>query len=362
MKSKALAILAFFIILPLFLKAEVFESKRKVLRSFKATDKTSLSITNKYGNIHMVPWKKDSVRFEISISVSGSKAVKVEKVDKDISFEFTNTRYYIVARTIFGTSMSSLWSDLSDMTSTIFSSGAKATINYTVYFPEGSAVKLDNKFGNIYTTNHIAKTEIILSNGDFKAHDLLGDVDIFIQFGDGSANKISKGSLELAYGEFDFNELGNIEFIGKSAELTIGEVGFLRLDSRRDKIRIKKLGGLSGFAAFSTVSIDYLTDEALVSTQYGEIYVTRLGDAFRLLDLTSEFTDIIIKNSSSNALDADIFYDDRTQLTLTEEFRKMKPIETGDEFEMIRKTGKTAATAARYSKIRIKLYGGSLEI
>ena len=123
---------------------------------------------NKYGDIHLIPWEKDSVVFEIDFSVTSNKQAKVDKIFDYVDFDFKATAYYVIAQTVFE-GQNSFWREMADVASTIFSSGTNTRIDYTVYFPAGNDVRIENKFGNIYTTDHTGKVDITLSNGDLKA-------------------------------------------------------------------------------------------------------------------------------------------------------------------------------------------------
>ena len=78
MKYKFLLIVACSIVVQL--NAQVFTKSKKINRSFKINSETSLQITNKYGNIHLVPWEKDSIKMEINLEFKANKASKINKL------------------------------------------------------------------------------------------------------------------------------------------------------------------------------------------------------------------------------------------------------------------------------------------
>lgn len=361
MRSKLIGI-SFALLIPAILMAGDIERSRKVVRSFKADERTSIQVVNKYGNVHMIPWEKDSVRFEIQLTISGTKQPRVDKIFTDIDFDFTSTKYYVIARTEFSNSMNSLWSEINDATAALFVGGNKATINYTVYFPEAAPVRIENKFGNIYTTDHAGKAEIILSNGDLKAHDFKGELILEHSFGNANIHSVDHGRLELGYGEFSFDEIGDAALFGKSARISIAKAGRLRLDSRRDKIRIGQAGGLSGTTSFSYLTVDQLTDEAQLFSKYGDLDFSGTGVALRLIDLNSEYTDISIKSAPGAPLDLELSYDEKTQLALSENVRKLKQEIAGEDGKRLQREGLTVHGASRYPKIKVRLTGGSLAL
>ena len=73
----------------------------------------------------------------------------------------------------------------------------RAEINYKVYVPKTCQLKLENKFGNIYMTDHQGKTEIALSNGDLKAFAFSNDAQLLTNYGD-----LSIGSVGISFQKF----------------------------------------------------------------------------------------------------------------------------------------------------------------
>ena len=188
------------------LQAQVYERSRELTKTFRVYEETTLEVHNKYGNIHLFPWQKDSVRIRIEVEVKANKESKADKIYDYIDFDFSHTKYYIEAKTAFRQNRSAFWSEVSDLASTLFSGNNKAQIDYYIYLPADIEIKLENKFGNIYTTNHSGKMIIELSNGDFKANDLSGYVDFDFSFGNASIGQMDEGKLKLGYGELEIEK------------------------------------------------------------------------------------------------------------------------------------------------------------
>ncbi|HRZ77671.1 MAG TPA: hypothetical protein P5248_09910 [Bacteroidales bacterium] len=284
----------------------------------------------------------------------------MDRIFNDIDFEFTGTRYYVIGRTVFRNSMNSLWTGINDATSALFSGGNRAMINYTVYFPEKATVRVENKFGNIYTTDHVGKVEFILSNGDLKAHALKGEVSIDLTFGNADVRSVERGRMDLGYGEFEFGEIGDADLYGKSARINVERAGRLRIDSRRDKLKIGRVGGLTGSTSFSDVSIEQLTDEAGLNTKYGDLSIGALGVALRYIDLEAEYTDIRI--GSNIPMDLDLTYDEKTQQVFSDGVKKVAQVKVGEDMKLLRRAGPTQEGSGRAARVRVRLTGGSLSL
>ena len=71
MRYKTIFFLSVYVFLwPVLLNAQPYERSKEETRSFKVYKQTTLEIYNKYGNIHLFPWEKDSVKIKIELNNS----------------------------------------------------------------------------------------------------------------------------------------------------------------------------------------------------------------------------------------------------------------------------------------------------
>jgi hypothetical protein len=295
---------------------QTYESSRSERKAFKIGPTSEVQVINKYGDIHMVPWEKDSVVFEIELDVTSTKQSKVDKIMDYIDFSFKSTTYYVIAQTVFE-GQDNIWSEMADVASTIFSSGTSTRIDYTVYFPAGNDVRLENKFGNIYTTDHTGKLDITLSNGDMKAHDLTGPTRIKLEFGNADIDKIVNANISLGYAEFNLENAGDLSFESRSSKIYLTSIEKLHMDSKRDKFYIKSVDEVTGDSFFSYLNLDKVNSRINLKTDYGEIKLLGFSDNFSRLDLSSQYTDLNFYIDDNHYFEFDITRDDRSQVLAT---------------------------------------------
>ena len=272
---------------------QTIEKSRKVTEVFKVGEGTEIEIINKYGNIHLIPWEEDSVKFIIELMVKGSKQSKVDKSFDYIEFDFKTSKYYIIAQTLFA-GKSSFWSDVSDLTGAIFNSSTKTKIDYTVYIPSNAKLKVLNKYGNIYTTDHSGELEIQISNGDLKAHHLSGKTVIESEFGDANIEKMDNGNLTISYGELHLDYAEHLVIESKSSKFYIDKVADLELNSRRDKFYLGNVAIIKGASNFTLVEIDELISKFNLTTKYGDIDVKSFNDKTESFNINANDTDITL--------------------------------------------------------------------
>jgi len=153
---------------------QTYSENRKIFRSYKVENSTTVDITNKYGKVHIIPWDEDSVRFEIELTIKAQSSSRLRKLKNSVDFDFTATGYYITAKTIFGSKYNSFLSDIRNLAETLIPKH-QIIIDYIVKVPDNISLKINNKYGDIFTDNYNGDLDIFLSNGDLKANNLIAD-------------------------------------------------------------------------------------------------------------------------------------------------------------------------------------------
>ena len=364
MKTKLL-LCSLFVLSVLFsdsgIQAQTIEKNRTVIETFVLAPDAEVEITNKYGNIHLIPWEKDSVRFEIEILVKGTKQSKVDKSFDYIEIDFKTSKYYIIAQTLFA-GKSSFWSDVSDLTGTIFSGSTKTKIDYTVYIPAKANLSIRNKFGNIYTTDHTGPLEIDLSNGDLKAHYLSGKTKITAEFGDADIRKIDHGQLHINYGELRLEKGGEIDLESKSSEFYLSSIENLTLNSKRDKFYIDTVGNLAGNTYFSLVQTDRLNSGLNLATKYGDIDIKNFSDKLESFDLKTNDTDITLHFTDDKYYKLNIITDKETEVYYSAEIENITSENLEGEEKLIQVTCQTGSDKSKTIPLEINSRGGILSL
>jgi DUF4097 and DUF4098 domain-containing protein YvlB len=183
--------------LPLLIKAQTYSEKREQGKSFKLKSGTVIQITNKYGNVNVIPWEKDSVRIEVSMSAQSKQAAKVVKILTSIDVEMMSTANSISARTVFYDNSATFWKDVVSYAGQVINTSNNLQINYTVYMPVANDIKIDNKFGNVYMDNHSGNADITVSNGDLQARNFSGGLKLKIEFGSANFQDADEAQLNI---------------------------------------------------------------------------------------------------------------------------------------------------------------------
>lgn len=343
-------------------EAQTYEKSRQETRTFKVYEQTTLEIENKYGNIHVFPWENDSVKVEISLDVKANKQSKVDKIFDYINFEFSNSKYYVIARTQFRANQSSFWAEVSDVANTVFSGNNKTQINYNVFLPANMDVKLINKFGNIYCTDHAGDFAVELANGDFKANNLTGNCDLNFGFGNAGIDYIEEGKVKLNYGELELSGAKFLEFKSKSSTIKIEEIETIVLDSKRDKYFIEEVSSISGNSSFSYITILGFSRNLKVVSEYGEIKLSGIEFGYNLIELNARYTDVYLNVNDDFHADVSINYSESTVFSTPEEMTDYKKETLGDKKDQFKVTGFIGDPTKPNGKVNLSIWSGKLAI
>ncbi|MFO7658152.1 MAG: hypothetical protein R6W78_13920 [Bacteroidales bacterium] len=268
------------------------EYTKRIEKSYKVNNSTTVDVINKYGKIHVVTWEKDSVRFDIRLKIKASSDSRLNKLKNTIDFDFTGTEYYVVAKTRIGTNSGAIFSDLADIAGSLMPSDNKVTIDYIVMMPRHINLKLENKFGDVYIDDLDGNIRLTLSNGELKANELTGNTIISLSSADAVINSVKDGKISVSYSNFHVKTVDKLIIDSRSSVINIEKAGFLKITSRRDKFHLPEISELYGESYFSNFTLHNLQKEMNFNLKYGNLSVEEISRGFSFIQVVSEYTDL----------------------------------------------------------------------
>ncbi len=291
------------------------EFTNQIVRAYKISNETSVDILNKYGKIHIMSWEVDSVKFIIDIKIRNKDAAKLQKIKNNISFEFTPTTHFVIAKTKFGEGSDDAFKDLVDLAGSYFSSQNSITIDYTVMVPAYSTLKLENKFGDVYLDDREGNLNLTLSYGDFKANALNGHCIVKLSSGDGEINSLRSGQITTSYSNLHIISTQKLTLESRSSNITIDHIDELTLRSRRDKLILPGVRVMKGDSYFSEFSVLGLQEELDYIFRYGSLTIDNIEKGFSTINIQSEYTDLRLSFVKGAAYDIEITHHQDALLT-----------------------------------------------
>jgi hypothetical protein len=253
-----------------------------------------IDLINKYGQITVKDWDKDSVGVKVKITVTGKTDSEVEKQLDRIDFDFKHTLNFITIETLFESRSSFAKEILSAVTeSSRTSTGkSKVTVDYELYVPKRSHVSITNKFGDIYLGDHEGKLKIDLMHGDLRANSIVAFADLSVGFGRVKIKQLGSAKIVLRGAALDLESAQKLELASSTSDIKVGTVGILMLDTRNDILKFESINTAKGKAYFADIKIEALVQFANLEVFYGGIMINHIQDNVSRVDILAKSANV----------------------------------------------------------------------
>ena len=361
MKPKILFLILFAVSCELAIGQNTVTRARKIDKSYAISQNSTVEIENKYGNVELRTWAKDSVRFKIKLVAKARNEDKLERLMSIIKFKFTDYNKYLKAHTEIGSSSGDLLSELTNLTNAIFTIGTEAIIDYEVYVPRHAQLKIVNSFGDVFINDLNRPVEINLSHGDLRASTFSSEADIEMKFGKAYISHMKKASLNLSFAELNLKTAEDLHITSKGSEIDIERLQSLKLDSRRDEIEIEELNDLRGNTYFSKIYIEEFRNNADMDLNFGSFNMESVNRAFSNIYIKADHADInlVFEKGSSYQLYVKHSELDLNYPTQNASVKTYKTVDDEVEYKVIKGQ---VGNAPGSSKLKVEAQNGELKI
>lgn len=321
------------------LAAQLPEYNHRVVRTFAVNEGATVDIYNKYGKVQVVNWEKDSVRFVIDLRIRAKDQAKLQKLRQNVDFDFTPGVHYLVAHTRFGDKGDDVFKDLVDIAGNYLQSSTSVTIDYLVMMPRNAALRIENKFGNVYLDDPAGNLNLTLSYGNFTCNRITTRGEIRVTGGDADINYIREGQVYLSYGNLHIREAGNLFTETRSSNVTIDRCAHLKVDSRRDKLFLNEVEVLTGQGYFTQTRTGTLHSEMNYVSRYGTLSVSLVKRDFSTLALTAELTTVSLAFERPLNFNFELVHHQDLSLTYPKDLASLRTSVTNPSEKMFLTTG-----------------------
>ena len=288
------------------LSAQSVSEKRSFMRSLPLSKDTRLEVINKYGDIHITSWKKDSVNILADIEAFAPNHSRLQKMIDGIEINITATGSLVRAETEFGREITVLLESLKGLTGKIIEYDSRVQINYYINIPDYADMNIKNQFGDISMENNNGTISVNLSNGDFEANSLNRISELSLDFGDAEIGSVKSGKINTTFSKIIISQSDDLSINSTSTRFELGKAEKINVESRRDKFYIGDASGLSGISYFTDYKIETLTGNTDLDLKYGSFDAGRVDNRFEKINLKSAYSDITTDFDPSASFDFEI--------------------------------------------------------
>ncbi|MBL6963224.1 MAG: hypothetical protein ISR55_05325 [Bacteroidetes bacterium] len=304
MRLKYISLLLIFVLFGFqTIAVQQIKRNKRFVRTYKIKPETRVEVYNKYGQVEIIHWQKDSVKYIIKLETRAKSKEKIDKLEALLNFSFQSGENYIRAKTLIGNEAKDLMSEITNLTNAIFTIGAEVDIDFTVYLPATNKLKIQNSFGDVFMGNIDPDIQIELSHGDLRAGKLNSHSIIDIKFGHAFIEFMKEGEVKLNYADLALSAADELDIKSKASSIDISNVDALSIDSRRDEYKIGQLNSLNGSSNFSKINIMKFDNELKLSLKYGSFSIIKISRLFSSVNISSGYTDITLIFERGSAYD-----------------------------------------------------------
>ncbi len=240
------ALLLMLVVLPLaMLPVSGQKASKSFSELFTLTDTGSLEVENRYGNIDIMNWEKNEISVEVEVTVAHPERDVAEKQLSYINIEFSRQGNDVRAVTIIDQRVREQWLRW-------FSSGrdeTRITVNYTIYVPAETGLRIANRYGNIFINEALGHTFIDLRYGNLQANSIIRD------------NTRPLSEINLAY----------------STKATISEADWLQVNLRYSDLSVTRCRALVVTSSYSKIRVDQASS-IVTESRYGEFSLGNINN------------------------------------------------------------------------------------
>ncbi|WP_157482369.1 hypothetical protein [Geofilum rubicundum] len=269
------------------MSAQMYEDTWQSVKTYPAQPGINLAVNNKYGSVLVTIWDRDSVKIEVTRKIFEKSRDRLNTLRDNIDIDYQVFSNGLSVETVFGSRHSSLVRDLREMAN-LSLSDSRSRIDYKIYLPAHANLKITNKYGNVVLPSMDGKVNVDLSNGDFQARDLNGEVNLTLAFGKAILGHLKKGVVSLNFVDFSGEHMEQLQLEGRSSEIKIQSVDVLDLTSRRDKVEVAKAGSVVADGYFSSLKFLEVERQASLKLTYGELTHMVLTHTIQQCDIVSQ--------------------------------------------------------------------------
>ncbi|TAD99259.1 MAG: hypothetical protein EAZ97_09220 [Bacteroidetes bacterium] len=302
-----------FMFILLFVSFKVFadpelKQSKSFNRVFAANSTINVELINKYGEIVVEGWNKDSVKVEIIVTAVAEEGSHAQKMLDRVEINFSESLEYAKIETFIDRSkgtFTELINKIADYSKSVLDEN-NLQIDYKIYVPKGASLNINNKFGGTFIYNFLGKLNLVMSHGHLKLEDLHQTASLDLSFGSAEIKYLKDAMINLKISDLEIVRADQLSLTSHSSEIVLTSVENLSMDSRNDKIKLEKIANIKGNSNFTKLNIDQLSKEMDLKMVYGNLSVAKVQNGFSGINLDGQFVDMKLMIDKTAAYEMDI--------------------------------------------------------
>jgi hypothetical protein len=262
------------------------EKIRKLSRTFAANGRPFV-LDTRYGRVQVNVWSRNEIRTDVDVITRSDTEEKAQQLQDMIQVQVQDNDPLVEgvsAKSRFGAMPRECWSRTK-----------LYEVNYTVWVPKNTPLKLYNSFGEVILTGDMTGAmELAVEYGGLRTARLEGLRNL-VRVGNGQCAipYVRKASIDASYSKLRLTAGETVDLRNNYSDIDIGTVQDLTVHSKYGDVALGNVRNLRGTSGYSKFSIDKLSNQLDMTVQYCPNFEVRsTGKNFREINLDGGYSTI----------------------------------------------------------------------
>jgi len=248
------------------------KAEKQLTYSFGMEPSGSFVIDNRYGDIEIEGWDESRISIEMNVSVNHKDKDKAyNQLDRIEATVLEGSNFINITTTFRNKSSSFLNELIGNLNKKLDISKTNVDVHYNIKLPSELKLDITNTFGDVFINNCIGELNADLSHGALRINSLLASADVKLKFGKMNVRDLPDAELIMKNSEAYITNGENLLVESNSSDLEVETLKELQIVGSRDKIRIQKLGSISGNVKYTSIQLRELGEDMDLTMQLGDL-------------------------------------------------------------------------------------------
>mgnify|MGYP005991428563 CR=1 FL=1 len=269
---------------------EKHEKTKTITKNYPVNKDATVFIDNRYGNVTVTTWHKNTVNIIVKITVKGNDLESIEDKLKAISINFEANKDLVEARTKIE-KVKSNWSWWGK------NSNVNYEINYFINMPRTNNADLNNKYGDIELDELEGKANIDCDYGNIEIEKLLNTTNtIDIDYcGNSEINYMNSGTINADYSKLTIDNATTLKTNIDYTTLRIRQVENLTFSSDYGNVTVDDVTHVVGSSDYAGMRFGTVRKNLEIDTDYGGLRIRNLAKGFEKVKIDGSYAGIKIE-------------------------------------------------------------------
>ncbi len=272
---------------------------KEIKQTYSLTNEGALSLDNKYGDIYINGWDKDSIVIKINIEAKGRNASKAQALLDRVNPNIIATNKQVIIKSEITKKEKGLLNKYINKIDPFKSEKANTIIYYEIYLPKYVELNINNKHGDLFISNWRGQLKAEIEYGDLINKETIHGSKINIKQGHLNIETITESTIIAKNAELSIVQAKALKIDSEGTDINIETIEDLDITSNKDKIKIQTINGALGTVQYSTMHFKTVESKLNLDLYLAELKIQKLNKV-PTLNISQKESEVYVNISETN--------------------------------------------------------------